>query len=107
MMPSVTVFVKRAEGRADRHDWLPDFQDRRIAQVDRGRDVTVDVQHRQVADRVGAEQFRFPLGAVHEDDHEFVTTGDDMLVRDDPSVVVDDESGARTGRNGAVARCIG
>lgn len=67
-----------------------------------GHDLTVDPQHREVADWVSPQTPHLSGRAVGENDQEVSAVRDDMLVSDNPGIVSCEEPGSRVDFIGGV-----
>ena len=94
-MPVVTRALE-AERAADRDDALADHEVLRRAELERvqRRRAGVDLQHGDVARRIGADQRGLGLVAVREADGDGARALDDVRVRDDVAVGVEHEARA-------------
>ena len=87
-----------AEGRADGQHPLADVQRLGVADRDGGQVRAVDLEHRHVRARVGADDLGDELAAVVEPHHDLVGVGHDVVVGQDVAVVRDHEAGAERAR---------
>ena len=85
-----------AEGIADRVNFLADLQIGRIAESHRLRVGSFDLEYGQVMGAVGTDDCGLIFFAVVERDPDLACIGNDVIIREDVSFLVDDEAGALT-----------
>jgi hypothetical protein len=105
-MPAVTG-VREAEGRSDRDHPFAHAKLRGVADLHDGKAGRLDLEHRDVAAHVGADDFRLELALVGEADRDLLRVLDHVRVGHDEAVLGDDEPGAqaegRSGERGAAS----
>lgn len=86
-----------AERVADRHDLIADLKLVAVADESARKTGRLNLDDRDIAVGIGADQFRVVLSAILERDLDGVRAADDVVVRDDQTVGADDDSAARAG----------
>ncbi len=87
--------VIEAERRADRQHPLADFQLVGVTQLDGGKVLAIDLQHRNVGTWIGADQLGFHLAAIRKTHENFVGAINDVVVGQDETISGDDEARAQ------------
>ena len=81
-------------GIAERHDPLADHEVGAAAGNDRSQSLAIDLEYRDVGDRIFAEHLGRQVAAVRERHHHLFGVGDDVLVGEDDSAGTYDEPSA-------------